>query len=116
MVLSNVSYCICLGGRAACIHSFQACTQPSPTSAAIAPHAHAGGNWIRIPAIMYGIHAATSTIPMLAEYAYGAGAKNPHKTTLLAIYGCYCAFPLIIALSMAMTRIPFPADKKKKLA
>lgn len=63
---------------------------------------------------MYGVHAATTTLPMVADFAYGAGAANPQKASLLAMYGTYTAIPLIIALHMALSRIPFPAHKKKK--
>ena len=76
----------------------------------------AGCNWIRIPAIMYGVHAATTVIPMLADFYYGQGKHNPQKELLCAIYGTYLVFPLLIALTMAFSRIPFPAEKKKKVA
>ena len=65
---------------------------------------------------MYGVHAATSTIPALADIAYGAGTQNPNQTLLLAIYGAYFVMPALIALTMARTRIPFPTPKKKKVA
>ena len=76
----------------------------------------AGCNWIRIPAIMYGVHAATTVVPMLADFYMGAGKSNPHKEVLLAMYGAYFVLPLLIALTMAFSRIPFPAEKKKKVA
>jgi ABC-type phosphate transport system permease subunit len=76
----------------------------------------AGCNWIRIPTIMYGVHAATTVVPMLADFYYGQGRHNPQKELLCAIYGTYLVFPLLIALTMAFSRIPFPAEKKKKVA
>lgn len=78
--------------------------------------AAAGRNWIRIPAIMYGVHAATTVVPMLADFYYGQGRHSPTKEILCAIYGTYLVFPLLIALTMAFSRIPFPAEKKKKVA
>lgn len=46
----------------------------------------------------------------------GAGAGNPQQGALLAMYGAYLVIPLLIALTMAASRIPFPAAKKKKVA
>jgi hypothetical protein len=46
----------------------------------------------------------------------GAGAANPNRQTCMAIYGAYFVIPLLIALHMGFSRIPFPAAKKKKLA
>ncbi len=63
---------------------------------------------------MYGVHAATTTIPMLADFWFGVGVANPNKMQLMVIYGAYFAFPALIALTMACTRIPFPSDKKRK--
>lgn len=65
---------------------------------------------------MYGIHAATTVVPMLADFWYGAGAANPQKELLMGIYGSYLVFPLLIALTMAFSRVPFPIAKKKKAA
>jgi hypothetical protein len=65
---------------------------------------------------MYGTHAATTVVPMLAEFYYGKGQTNPQKEVLCLIYGTYLVFPLLIAFSMACSRIPFPAEKKKKIA
>ncbi|KAI8470014.1 MAG: transmembrane protein 6/97 [Monoraphidium minutum] len=84
----------------------------------IAAYAYiAGRSWIRIPAIMYGVHAATTVLPMLAEFAYSPeGAANPKKQVLLAMYGAYAVVPMLLALNMALCRVPFPAAKKKKTA
>lgn len=76
-----------------------------------------GKNWIRAPAIMYGAHAATTLVPILAELAFSdEGRGNPRRAELLAIYGCYLAVPLAISVSMAAARIPFPSERKKKVA
>lgn len=77
----------------------------------------AGKSWIRAPAIMYGAHAATTLVPILAELALSEqGRANPKRAELLAIYGAYLAMPLAIAVSMAAARIPFPSERKKKVA
>jgi hypothetical protein len=65
---------------------------------------------------MYGVHAATTVLPMLAEFQYGAGAGNPQKGALLAMYGAYAAVPMLLALNMVFSQVPFPAAKKKKAA
>jgi hypothetical protein len=66
---------------------------------------------------MYGVHAATTVLPMLAEFAYSPeGAANPQRGALLAIYGAYAVIPMLLALNMAVSRVPFPAAKKKKTA
>ncbi|KAF8061061.1 tmem97 [Scenedesmus sp. PABB004] len=75
-----------------------------------------GANWVRVPAIAYGVHAATTVVPMLADIWAGAGAGNPQREALGLIYAAYLAFPLLIAASMAASRVPFPADRKKKAA
>jgi hypothetical protein len=51
----------------------------------------------------------------LADFYYGQGRHNPQKELLCAIYGAYFVFPLLIALTMAFSRIPFPAERKKKV-
>jgi hypothetical protein len=77
----------------------------------------AGKNWIRAPAIAYGTHAATTLVPILAELAFSPlGRSNPNRGQLLLIYGVYLAMPLAIAVSMALSRIPFPSERKKKVA
>jgi hypothetical protein len=53
---------------------------------------------------------------MLADFYMGAGKSNPNKEVLLAMYGAYFVMPLLIAFTMAFSRIPFPAEKKKKVA
>lgn len=73
----------------------------------------AGKSWIRIPVIMYGVHAATTVIPMLAEFQ---ASDNPQKASLLAMYGAYAAIPMLLALNMAASQVPFPAARKKKTA
>lgn len=89
----------------------------------VAAYAYAKGKaWIRTPAIMYGVHAATTVVPMLAEFHHGDGgraAANPQRALLLAMYGAYLVVPLALALDMALRREPFPAagaSKRRKAA
>jgi hypothetical protein len=53
---------------------------------------------------------------MLADILYGTGAASPTKELLACIYGTYLVFPLLIALVMAASRVPFPAERKKKVS
>jgi hypothetical protein len=63
---------------------------------------------------MYGVHAATTVVPMLAEFY--ADKANPKRGELMAMYGAYFVVPLLLALDMAARRVPFPAARKKKTA
>ncbi|KIZ02554.1 Transmembrane protein 97 [Monoraphidium neglectum] len=83
----------------------------------IATYAYiAGKSWIRIPAIMYGVHAATTVLPMLAEFHLASHITAAQKQALIAMYGAYAVIPMLLALNMALCRVPFPAAKKKKTA
>lgn len=44
--------------------------------------------------------------------------RPPHllPQVLLAMYGAYALVPMLLALNMAVCRVPFPAAKKKKAA
>ena len=49
---------------------------------------------------MYGVHAATTVVPMLAHFWAGPGAAaNPARGALVAIYAAYLAVPLLIGTS-----------------
>ena len=68
------------------------------------------GNWIRIPALAYGVHTATSLIPILAEIA--TSPKVPSEAArvqLLALYLPYLVLPLVCAVWMAASPKPFAA-------
>ena len=68
------------------------------------------GNWIRIPALVYGVHTATSLIPILAELA--TSPKVPTEAARLqlrALYLPYLLLPLACAVWMAVSPKPFAA-------
>lgn len=69
--------------------------------------------WIRIPALMYGVHVATTLVPILADIIAGPEGGR-HKTTLAAIYLPYFVLPLALALRMAVMADPFPQSESKK--
>jgi hypothetical protein len=65
-------------------------------------------NWIRLPALAYGVHTATSLLPILAELA--ASPKVPSEAArmqLLALYLPYLVLPLACAVWMAASPQPF---------
>lgn len=80
-----------------------------------AAHAYAfGRRWVRAPMLMYGAHAATTVVPMLAEF--WSHAANPGRWSLVAMYGTYALVPLLLALDMARRpdADPFGGARKRR--
>ncbi|KNC51450.1 transmembrane protein 97 [Thecamonas trahens ATCC 50062] len=81
-------------------------------------------NWIRIPAIIYGAHVATTLVPILAEIAYAepkadspGGVLTPElRATLIAIYIPYLLVPITLVVRMACAEHPFGEPGKAKMA
>jgi len=76
-------------------------------------------NWIRIPALLYGMHLVTVMIPILFETLFTP--MNPqHRIKMLSIYLPWFLIPLAILIKMACYPKPFgedePTPKRKKLA
>jgi hypothetical protein len=74
-------------------------------------------NWIRIPALCYGVHTATTMLPILAELAASPEVPtDAARAQLLALYAPYLLLPLACAGWMATSPQPFgpdaPAAKK----
>lgn len=69
-------------------------------------------NWIRIPAIVYGAHVATTVVPILAEFAFHKSITPPQKLQLLGFYAPYLLIPLLLTWYMAVTALPFGEKKK----
>lgn len=65
--------------------------------------------WIRIPLIVYGIHTATTLIPILGEILF---VLNNIKLAL--IYAPYFILPLAIAIKNVLYKDPFPFSRAKK--
>ncbi|KAG1667354.1 hypothetical protein FOA52_001414 [Chlamydomonas sp. UWO 241] len=62
--------------------------------------------WIRMPALIYGVHTATTMVPILGEII---GKKN---YILAAIYSPYLVVPLLLAVKMCMCEDPFEYVRK----
>lgn len=82
----------------------------------------AKANWIRIPALIYGVHVSTTMVPILAEILYGSHS-GPHSLALAGIYAPYLIVPLLLAIKMSFVREPFsvsgnsrPKSKFNKIA
>mmetsp|Transcript_31792 Transcript_31792/g.70617 ORF Transcript_31792/g.70617 Transcript_31792/m.70617 type:complete len:166 (+) Transcript_31792:63-560(+) len=65
--------------------------------------------WIRIPALVYGVHTATTLVPILADIITHT---SPPNWTLGAIYFPYLLVPLALAARMAVMPDPFPGASK----
>jgi len=72
-----------------------------------------GLNWVRIPALCYGAHTATTLAAIFADMLLGG---PPVKWRLVAIYSPFLIMPLAILLRMAFKRVPFEPALRKKLA
>ena len=65
-------------------------------------------NWIRIPALAYGVHTATTLMPIFAELA--ASPEVPSEAARLQLYALYAPYfllPLACAAWMAASPEPF---------
>ena len=69
-------------------------------------------NWIRIPSIFYGVHVATTVLPILLETLLGTRNTSMEKVILSGFYLPYLMIPLILALYMAINPTPFPKVKR----
>uniref|UniRef100_A0A7S0SF29 EXPERA domain-containing protein n=1 Tax=Mantoniella antarctica TaxID=81844 RepID=A0A7S0SF29_9CHLO len=65
-------------------------------------------NWVRIPGIVYGVHTATTLLPILAEITYSKAMPTKQaRTVLFYIYLPYLIIPALIALLLALEEKPF---------
>uniref|UniRef100_A0A7S0V657 EXPERA domain-containing protein n=1 Tax=Polytomella parva TaxID=51329 RepID=A0A7S0V657_9CHLO len=70
-------------------------------------------NWIRIPALIYGVHVSTTMAPILYEILFGDNFSDK-RYQLALIYAPYLAIPFMLSLSMAFSPYPFTKLKSKK--
>ena len=70
-------------------------------------------SWVRLPALAYGVHTATTLLPIFAELVAAAPADK--LPALLAIYFPYFALPLAcVWLMWSPTPFGAPSDARKK--
>lgn len=69
-------------------------------------------NVIRIPAIVYSAHVATTLIPILAEFAASPSMTSSHKMTLFVIYSPYLIIPTVLCMYMCLNPDPFSSCTK----
>ena len=67
-----------------------------------------GRNWVRIPGIAYGVHTATTLVPILAEILAAESIPSPAaRAQLFLIYLPYLVIPAMIAILLALEEKPF---------
>ncbi|XP_054768729.1 sigma intracellular receptor 2-like [Lytechinus pictus] len=93
----------------------------------VAAYAFYKGNckWIRIPAIVYGAHTATTVIPIVAEIFFNdfANTTTPapstfqERATLVGIYAPFLVVPFILLFTMLFNTdyIDGGRDRKQKV-
>ncbi|GIL60429.1 hypothetical protein Vafri_15020, partial [Volvox africanus] len=70
-------------------------------------------NWIRIPSIVYGVHVATTMVPILVDILFSPSA-GPKRATLALIYLPYLIVPLLLVVRMLAIAKPFGDDRKRR--
>jgi hypothetical protein len=70
------------------------------------------GNWIRIPAIIYGSHVATAVFVILSEMMLSTGLDMMEKAILFGFYFPYFLIPFVLMIYMAATPMPFRGKSK----
>ena len=71
--------------------------------------------WIRIPSIVYGIHVATTVLPILATIVFSSYNTTSEKLLLTSFYAPYFIIPLVLAIYMILYEDPFATKDKKKV-
>ena len=71
-------------------------------------------NGLRIPAIVYGTHVATTVWPILADFAFSGFNTTQERNMLFAFYLPYFIIPLWLALYMCFHEKPFGEKKVAK--
>lgn len=70
-------------------------------------------NWLRIPAIAYGVHVATTVWAILAEILLSDEQTTTEKVTLFGFYAPYFIIPALLAGYMMLNEAPFGTKPKK---
>lgn len=71
-------------------------------------------NWLRIPAIIYGTHVATTVWPLITEFIFSETNSVIEKAILIAFYAPYFAIPLLLTAYMSLHPVPFEMDAPRK--
>ncbi|KAM8977799.1 sigma intracellular receptor 2 [Pelodytes ibericus] len=81
-----------------------------------------GCKWIRIPAIVYSAHVATTVIAIIAHVLFGEFQKyndvdppnQKERLTLVSIYAPYLVIPLLLLLTMLFSPRYRQEEKRKR--
>lgn len=67
-------------------------------------------SWVRIPAIVYATHVATTLLPILAEFLF---SDDTPRLMAAAVYSPWVVLPLILLVRMLQG--PYPDTVQAKL-
>ncbi|XP_053313133.1 sigma intracellular receptor 2 [Spea bombifrons] len=81
-----------------------------------------GCRWIRIPAIVYSAHVATTVVAIIAHVLFGDFARyngvdppnQKERLTLVSIYAPYLVIPLLILITMLFSPSYRQEEKRKR--
>eukprot|EP00611_Tribonema_gayanum_P014569 TRINITY_DN259_c0_g1_i4.p2 TRINITY_DN259_c0_g1~~TRINITY_DN259_c0_g1_i4.p2 ORF type:complete len:105 (-),score=13.96 TRINITY_DN259_c0_g1_i4:101-415(-) len=70
-------------------------------------------NWIRIPALIYGVQCSTTLVPILGELLSNEKLDQGEKAKLASMYVPYLVVPMMLAATMARNLTPFGKAKRR---
>ena len=70
-------------------------------------------NIIRIPGIIYGVHVATTLIPILSEFLLERRLREDERYILLSFYFPYFLIPVLLTIVLATNPFPFPYKTRR---
>lgn len=75
-----------------------------------------GKNWIRIPALIYGVEVVTSMVCILGHILFDPSIADDKRQMLGLIYCPYLFLPLLLSYKMAVSAEPFKDSNAKAKA
>ena len=72
----------------------------------------ARSEWVRVPSIWYGVHTATTLVPILADLLLTPGKSAAQYGLLAATYGPFAVMPLLIAWRASARAVLFPGGAR----
>ncbi|XP_069471122.1 sigma intracellular receptor 2 [Ambystoma mexicanum] len=77
-----------------------------------------GCKWIRVPAIMYSVHVATTVLAIIVHVLFAdfplSSLTHNERLTLVSIYAPYLLIPLLLLNTMLYNRKYVSEEKQKK--
>lgn len=72
-------------------------------------------NTIRIPGIVYGVHVATTVLPILSEFFNSNKLSNSSRWILIGFYFPYFLIPFLFAFILIITPYPFGNPQRRQM-